>query len=1038
MGISAPFIHRPVATTLLMAAFCLIGLAAYPFLPVAPLPQVDFPTIQISTQLPGADPQTMAATVTQPLERQFAQIPSVTAMSSTSTQGTSSITVQFDLARNIDAAAQDIQTAINAASGQLPRNLPSPPTYRKVNPADSPIMVLAVHSDSLQLAQLDDYAENILAQHISQLSGVSQVSIGGQQKPAIRIQVDATRLAALGLSLEDIRGSITTNSTLAPKGQIDAGQQSFALYDNDQLIDAGPWNDAVVAYRNGAPVRVRDVGHAIDGPENARLHAWANGREAILLVVFKQPGANVVDIVDSIRAQLPSLEAALPSSVRVTILQDRTLTIRASVSDVQFTLMITICLVVAVIFAFLRNFWATVIPAVTVPMSLLATLGVMYVLGYSLDNLSLMGLSIAVGFVVDDAIVMLENIVRHMEEGKPPLQAALDGSAEIGFTIVSISASLIAVFIPLFLMSGLIGRLFREFAITVTATIVVSALVSLTLTPMMAARFVHAEHGRQHGWFYRTSERFFDAMLAGYRRTLDIAIAAHAVTFAIFLATIALTLWLFIAIPKGFFPEQDIGLLIGTVQTATDVSYPEMSRRTQAASALMLRDPDIEGIGVSVGASGGLTLNQARMFITLRPREQRTATAAQIVNRLRPQLAQLEGTVVLLRTGQDINVGGRPTSAQYQYTIQDADLAELDTWAPRIYQSLRQVSQLRDVSTDRQDGATTLTIAIDRNEAARYGITPQLIDDTLYDAFGQRQVAQYFTQVNSYHVVLELLPDQQGSAQALDSIYVRSPLTGQQVPMAVLAHWTTMPTAGLVVAHQAQFPAVTISFNLAPGVSLGEAVEAIQAAEAQMGAPASLTGSFQGTAQAFQDSLASEPILVAAAVIVIYIVLGILYESFVHPLTILSTLPSAGLGALLMLRLAGIEFTIIALIGLILLIGIVKKNGILMVDFAIQAERNQGLSPAAAIREACLLRFRPILMTTMAAMLSGVPLMLGAGTGSEVRQPLGYAMVGGLIVSQALTLYTTPVVYLYLARLRAWLTAGRRRTTALEGEQPAE
>jgi hydrophobe/amphiphile efflux-1 (HAE1) family protein len=1036
MSISTPFITRPVATTLLMTALLLVGLVAYPFLPVAPLPQVDFPTIQVTTSLPGADPQTMAATVTAPLERQFAQIPSVTAMSSTSTQGTSSITVQFDLARNIDGAAQDIQTAINAAAGQLPRTLPTPPTYRKVNPADAPIMVLAVQSDSLPLAQVDDFAENILAQHLSQLPGVSQVSIGGQQKPAIRIQVDATRLAALGLSLEDIRGSITTNSTLAPKGQIDAGRQSFAIYDNDQLTDAVPWNDAVVAYRNGAPVRVRDIGRAVDGPENARLHAWANGHEAVLLIVFKQPGANVVDIVDSIREQLPALEAALPSSVRVQVLQDRTQTIRASVADVQFTLMLTVCLVVAVIFAFLRSFWATVIPAITVPLALLATLGVMCMLGYSLDNLSLMGLSIAVGFVVDDAIVMLENIVRHMEDGKSPLQAALDGSAEIGFTIVSISVSLIAVFIPLFLMSGIVGRLFREFAITVSATIVVSALVSLTLTPMMAARFVRAESHAQHGWFYRVTEYGFQAMLNGYRRTLDIALRAHGVTFAVFLATIATTVWLFLIIPKGFFPQQDIGLLVGTVQTATDVSYPEMARRTQAASALMLRDPDIEGIGVSVGASGSLTLNQARMFITLRPRDQRQASATQIVNRLRPQLAQLESTVVLLQAAQDINIGGRASAAQYQYTIQDADIAELNTWAPRIFQALRQVPQLRDVSTDRQDGATTLTIAIDRNEASRYGITPQLIDDTLYDAFGQRQVAQYFTQVNAYHVVLELLPEQQASAQALDSIYVRSPLTGQQVPMAVLAHWTTMPTAGLVVAHQAQFPAVTISFNLAPGVALGEAVGAIQAAEAQMNAPASLIGSFQGTAQAFQASLASEPLLVAAAVVVIYIVLGILYESFIHPLTILSTLPSAGLGALLMLRLANIDFTIIALIGLILLIGIVKKNGILMVDFAIQAERTQGMSPFAAIREACLLRFRPILMTTMAAMLSGVPLMLGTGTGSEVRQPLGYAMVGGLIVSQVLTLYTTPVVYLYLARLRTFLMSGRARAPALTGEEP--
>ncbi|HEY4250770.1 MAG TPA: efflux RND transporter permease subunit, partial [Roseomonas sp.] len=915
-----------------------------------------------------------------------------------------------------------------------PHNLPAPPSYRKINPADSPIMLLAVRSDTLPLTEVDDQAENILAQHLSQLSGVAQVSINGQQKPAIRIQVDPTRVAALGLSLEDLRNSIVALSADGPKGQIEGSLRSFTVLANDQLTQASQWLDAVVAYHAGAPVRVRDIGTAVDAPENMMLHAWANGRPSILLAIFKQPGANVIDTVDSIMRELPRLREALPPGIDVSVLQDRTQTIRASVNDVQFTLVLTICLVVAVIFLFLRNFWATVIPGVTVPLSLMATLGVMYMLGYSLDNLSLMGLSIAVGFVVDDAIVMLENIVRHMENGKPPMKAALDGSAEIGFTIISISLSLIAVFIPLFLMSGLVGRLFREFAITISATIVVSAFVSLTLTPMMAARLVKAEHGKQHGWFYRIIESFFEGLLAGYRRTLDLALKFHPVTFLVFLATLAATGWLFVTIPKGFFPQQDIGLLIGTVQTAPETSFDEMSRRSQAVSEVMLRDPDIAGIGISVGASSGLTLNQARMFVTLKPHDQRQASADQIISRLRPQLAQLTGTVTLLQAAQDINIGGRASSTQYQYTLQDANFAELDSWAPRVYARLRELPQLRDVATDRQAGGTTLTIAIDRDAAARYGIPAQLIDDTLYDAFGQRQVAQYFTQVNAYHVILEVTPDVQSSPAMLDQLRIRSPLTGQPVALSAFAHWTTAPITTLSVAHQGMFPSVTISFNLAQGVALGDAVSAVQAAQRELGAPGSLIGAFQGSAQAFQASLASEPYLVAAAVVVIYLILGMLYESFVHPLTILSTLPSASLGALLMLRLAGVDFTIVALIGVILLIGIVKKNGIMLVDFAVHAERTEGKRPAEAIREACLLRFRPILMTTAAALLGGLPLMLGTGTGSEIRRPLGFAMVGGLLVSQVLTLYTTPVIYLYLDRLSRLLKRGP--SAPAHGEEP--
>ena len=1038
MGISTPFIRRPVATTLLMVALLFAGIVAYPLLPVAPLPQVDFPTIQVTTQQPGASPETIAATVTAPLERQFAQIPGVSLLSSVSTLGVSSVTVQFELTRNIDAAAQDIQSAINAAGGQLPKTLPAPPFIRKVNPADAPIMVIAVRSDTLPLTEVDDQAENILAQHISQLRGVAQVAINGQQKPAVRIQIDPERVASLGLSLEDLRSSIVNLSTQSPKGAVDGPRRSFTIYDNDQLTEAAPWNDAIVAYHDGAPVRVRDIGRAVDGPENVRLHAWANGKPAILLVVFKQPGANVIETVDSISRELPNLRAALPRGIDVSILQDRTQTIRASVTDVQYTLLLTVCLVVAVIFVFLRSLWATVIPAVTVPLALLATLGAMYIFGYSLDNLSLMALSIAVGFVVDDAIVMLENVIRHVEMGKPPMRAAIDGSAEIGFTIISISISLIAVFIPLFLMSGIVGRLFREFAVTISLTIIVSAFVSLTLTPMMAARVLKGEQHQRHGRLYQLVERGFDALVAGYRRTLDVALRFQLVTLLVFLGTLALTGWLFVTIPKGFFPQQDTGLIVGTVQTGADISYEEMAKRTQDAAGVILHDPDVESLGVSVGAVGGLTQNQARMFVTLKPREQRQAGAGEVIARLRPQLAKLEGTVTLLQAAQDINIGGRPTSTQYQYTLQDADLAELNDWAPRIYERMKQLPELRDVATDRQDGGTTVTLEINRDEAARYGIPPQLIDDTLYDAFGQRQVAQYFTQVNAYHVILEVLPERQASPSALDQIRIRSPLTGQPVALSAFARWSTVPVSPLSVAHQGQFPAVTISFNLPQGTALGQATAAVEAAQREMGVPATLQGAFQGSAQAFQSSLASEPWLIAAALVVIYIILGMLYESFIHPITILSTLPSAGLGALLMLRLAGMDFSIVALIGLILLIGIVKKNGILLVDFAVHAERNEGRSPHDAIREACLLRFRPILMTTMAALLGGLPLMLGSGTGSEIRQPLGFAMVGGLAVSQLLTLYTTPVVYLTMGRLGGLFHRRRKAEEPVAEGAPAE
>jgi len=1027
MAISTPFIRRPIATSLLMAGILMIGAVAYPLLPVAPLPQVDFPTIQVNTQFPGGGPETMASSVTAPLERQFAQIPGVTQMTSSSTLGNSSITVQFDLNRNIDGAAQDIQTAINAAGGQLPKTLPSPPTYRKVNPADAPIFGLAVHSDSLPITVVDDYAENVLVQHISQIPGVAQVQISGQQKPSVRIQVDPEELASIGIGLEDVRAALTTVTTDSPKGSIDGATRTFTIDANDQLLSAEPWNNVIIAYKKGAPVRVRDIGQAVEGPENTKQSAWANGKRAINLMVLKQPGANVVDTVDRIKAALPQLQAAIPPAVKVDILSDRTTTIRASISDVQFTLVLTIALVVMVIFVFLRNFWATMIPSVTVPLALVGTFAIMYLFGYSLDNLSLMGLSIAVGFVVDDAIVVLENIHRYIEEGMNPVEAAIKGSGEVGFTIVSISLSLVAVFIPLLLMGGIVGRVFREFAVTVTMTILLSAFVSLTLTPVMAALFMRRETSVRHGRLYLASERVFDLMQAGYRRSLDVAMRHSLVTLVVFMLTVIASGYLFVIIPKGFFPQQDTGLIIGTSETAQDVSFAEMARRQMALAEIVSRDPDVATIGMTAGSSAGQTQNNGRLFITLKPRDQRSASASQIINRLRPQLAKVQDAALFLQPAQDINVGGRPTRTLYQYTLQDADVGELNQWSPKIYAKLKTLPELRDVATDQQTGGTTLTLEIDRDQASRFGIQPQLIDDTLNDAFGQRQVTQYFTQLNSYHVIEEVLPELQNSKDALDRIYIKSPVTGQQVRLSTLAKWTNAPTTFLSINHQGQFPAVTLSFNLAPNVALGQAVQAIKQAEAELDMPSSLSGSFQGNAQAFQASLASEPYLVAAALVVIYIILGMLYESYIHPLTILSTLPSAGVGALLMLMMFGFDFSVIALIGVILLIGIVKKNGIMMVDFAIAAHRDRGLSAFDAIREACLLRFRPIMMTTMAALLGGVPLMLGSGTGAELRQPLGYSMVGGLILSQALTLYTTPVVFLYLERLNVWL-AGRSRS----------
>ena len=1031
MSISTPFIQRPVATSLLTAALVLVGLAAYPFLPVAPLPRVEFPTITVTANFPGASSETMASTVAQPLEKQFAQIPGMAQLTSVNVQGQSQVILQFDLERNIDAAAGDVQAAINAASGQLPKNLPSNPTYRKTNPSDSPILILSVQSDELPLIEVDDYADVVLSQQLSQIAGVSQVLIGGEQKRAVRVQVDPAKLAAMGMTLEDVRAVLVTATVNSPKGTINTDRQSFTVYANDQLTKSAEYNDVILMWRNGAPVRVSDVGQAVDGPENQFLGGWQNGKRGILLVVFKQPGANVIDTVDSIKAALPHLQASIPPSVRVTVVMDRTLTIRASVADVQFTLILSIALVVLVIFLFLRSFWATIIPSITVPIALICTFAAMFLFGYSIDNLSLMALTIAVGFVVDDAIVMLENIFRYVEEGMDPMEAALKGAAEIGFTIVSISLSLVAVFIPLLLMGGIVGRLFREFAMVITTAVVLSAFISLTLTPMMCSRFLR-HHSGHHNAAYRLIEGFFNGLLGFYRRTLDVALKFRFITLLMFLVTMASTVYLYIVIPKGFFPAQDTGVAFGVTEGSQDISFSQMSAIQQKLNDIVAADPDTAAYGATVGAGvGGQTGNNGRMYIALKPWDERVGgTVQQYIARLRPKFNAVAGGVAYLQAAQDIRVGGRLTKTEFQYTLQDTDFDELFAWSPKVLAKLRTLPMLRDVTSDQQTGGTTVTLTIDRDKAARFGVQPQLINDTIYDAFGQRQITQYFNQVSSFHLVLEVIPSAAADVNTLNTLYVHSN-SGQTVPLSAFAAWSTVPVRPLSISHQSQFPAVTISFNLASGTALGQAVDAVNAAMGNLGTPVTLQSSFQGTAQAFQLSLSSQPYLVAAALITVYIILGILYESYILPLTILSTLPSAGVGALLMLMIFNYELTVIALIGIILLIGIVKKNGIMMVDFAINAERRDGASPLVAIRQACLLRFRPIFMTTMAAMLAGIPLMLGTGAGSELRRPLGFAMVGGLALSQILTLYTTPVIYLYLDQFQHWLSPRRSRMPAL-------
>ena len=1023
MNISEPFIRRPVATSLLAAALLLVGATAYTQLPVAPLPRVDYPTINVNAGLPGGSPETMASAVATPLERRFGRIAGLTEITSVSSLGSVSLTLQFDLDRDVDSAARDVQAAINAAAGDLPPNLPTRPNFRKVNPADAPILILSLTSKTLQLAQVYDAANTILAQKIAQVQGVGQVFVGGGQNPAVRVQVDPAVLAGLGLGLEDVRTVLSQATVDQPKGALAGAHQAQSIASNDQLAGAQSFRDLVVSYKGNAAVRLGDVAQVIDDVENNRVAAWTNGTRSVSLLIRRQPGANIIEVIDRIKRMLPSLAQSVSPSIDIQVAVDRAGTIRASVRDVERTLLISVFLVVLVVFAFLRNLRATVIPSVVVPLSLVGTFGAMYLLGYSLNNLSLMALTIATGFVVDDAIVVTENVSRFVEAGEKPLMAALKGARQIGFTIVSITVSLLAVFIPILVMGGIVGRLFREFAVTLAVSIAISAIISLTLTPMMTSRLLRAQNGQPRGLAFRVSEGFFNGMLGSYRRGLDWVLRHHHLMLLLTIGAAVVTVFLYRAVPKGLFPQQDTGQLAGVAEAPQDVSFPAMRDRAEAVNKVVQAHPAVSEMVAFTG--GGSSGNTGNMFVQLKPIGQRSQTADQVIAELRPKLAQIPSIALFLQSVQDVRMGGRGSRTQYQYTLQDANLDELNQWAPRVFDMLKALPELRDVATDQQTNALQLNLEVDRDIASSLGVSLQAVDGALYDAFGQRQVATMYTQLNQYRVVLEAKPALAGQPGVLDNMYVRS-LSGSQIPLSVFAHWTPSRTS-LSISHQGQFPAVTLSFNLAPEKSLSQALDAIHGAEARIGLPAGVVASPQGTAKAFVDSLSNQPILILAALLAVYIVLGVLYESLIHPVTILSTLPSAGVGALLALMLMRTEFSIIALIGVILLIGIVKKNAIMMIDFALQAEREQGLSTRDAIFQACLLRFRPIMMTTMAALLGGLPLALGHGTGSEMRRPLGIAIVGGLLLSQMLILFTTPVVYLTLDRF------SRRRRGAKTG-----
>lgn len=1032
MNISAPFIRRPVATSLLTLGLLLAGILAYTRLPVAPLPQVEYPVVQVSANLPGASPETMASAVATPLERQFGRIAGVNEMTSTSQLGSTNIVMQFDLSRNIDAAARDVQASINAALGQLPANLPTRPNYRKVNPADAPIMIVALTSDTVTRPQMYDVADSILAQKISQLPGIGQVFVGGGARPAVRVEVNPTQLNAMGLGIEQVALALASANANRPKGQVSGLVSTWQITDNDQLFTADKYRKIIIAQRNPGVVRLEDVADVQDSVEDVHNAGIANGRSATLMIIFRQPGANIISAVDNVRAELPQLQASIPAGIKLDIVMDRTTTIRASVADIQITLIISIVLVILVVFAFLRNLRATFIPSVAVPLSLIGTFGVMYLAGYSIDNLSLMALAISTGFVVDDAIVVLEDITRHMEAGMGPVQAAFKGAREIGFTVLSMSTSLVAVFIPILLMAGIVGRIFREFAVTLSTAIGVSLLISLTATPMLCAKFLRPSKMEKHGRLYRISEGVFDFILKIYRGSLGWVLRHQFIVLLITIGTACLSIYLYIIVPKGFFPQQDSGRIGGSIQAAQDISFDALSAKLNQFVGIVMKD---RAVDTAVGFSGGMgSQNSARMFVTLKPLNQRKSSADQIINRLRGQLAVIPGATLYLQAAQDLQIGGRQSNSQFQYTLQSENLNDLDEWSPKVLAKLRTLPQLQDVNTDQQVKGLSTQLIVDRDTAARLGITARMVDTVLNDSFGQAQVSVMYRALNQYHVVLEVAPQFQQSPDALKNIYVHSS-NGTEVPLAAFAHYESNNTS-LQVSHQGVWPAITISFNLSPGVALGQATTIVQNAMREIGVPSTVHGNFQGTAAAFQSSLSSEPLLILAALITVYIVLGVLYESYIHPITILSTLPSAGVGAILALLITRTDLNVIALIGIILLIGIVKKNAILMIDFALDAERKGDRTPEEAIFEACLLRFRPIMMTTMAALLGGLPLAIGTGVGSELRRPLGIAIVGGLIVSQALTLFTTPVVYLYLDRFRLRVAGRKRKERPGRGPEP--